>query len=67
MERSWTLARTERTVWMAEGDDELMVRTRKVAVFVRGFWTAWGTLMVLDLAVFLEDEEDEWKRAAEDL
>lgn len=30
---------------MAEGD-ESMVRTRKVAAFVRGAWTAWGTLMV---------------------
>lgn len=59
LERSWTLERTERTVWMAEGEDELMVRTRKVAAFVRGFWTAWGTLMVLDLVMFLSDGVDE--------
>jgi hypothetical protein len=52
------LERTDRTVLMAEGD-ELMVRTRKVAAFVRGAWTAWGTLMVLEFFVFFKDDADE--------
>jgi hypothetical protein len=42
------LESTDRTVLMAEGDEELMVRMRKVADLVRGASTAWGRLMVED-------------------
>lgn len=70
LERSSMLARAERIVLREDGEG-LIVRTRKVADFVRGAWTGWGTFIVVVKGLVVCGDEgvgvDGWGRVRDGL